>query len=327
MVELLEADDDSGAMLLERCLPGTTLRSQPESAQDGVIAAVLKRVWESTTETTRPFGFRHLSQMIDLWCRETIAQRCLWPDAGLVNEGLRVMKEFARPAPADVLLATDLHAGNVLRSQREPWLAIDPKPFVGDRSYDPVQHLINCETRHAVVRVSVDDVEGLGECKEICAWIRSGDPAHAAEVFAVENVAGNVPTKQTWLCFGDPRRNLREIGIRVMLGEKLVPAPRCAGAGIETKGLECVASLAKTWYGSRTTSTWSCRYVHHLAELSVSSADAYQLLFVFHMLPPCRLRGPGRRQTALPGRVGVVRLGSLCNKAKGRLWPPSGDLV
>ena len=68
------------------------------------------------------------------------------PDAGLVNEGLRVMKELARPAPTDVLLATDLHADNVLRAQREPWLAIDPKPFVGDRSYDPVQHLMNCET-------------------------------------------------------------------------------------------------------------------------------------------------------------------------------------
>jgi streptomycin 6-kinase len=85
--------------------------------------------------------------MIDFWCEETIAQRPLWPDAGLVTEGLRVMKELAQPAPADVLLATDLHAGNVLRAEREPWLAIDPKPFAGDRSYDPVQHLMNCETR------------------------------------------------------------------------------------------------------------------------------------------------------------------------------------
>jgi streptomycin 6-kinase len=147
MVRLLEADDDSGAMLLERCLPGTTLRSEPEPAQDVIIAGVLRRVWESSTETPGLFDFRPLSQMIDFWCEETIAQRRLWPDAGLVNEGLRVMKELARPAPTEVLLATDLHAGNVLRAQREPWLAIDPKPFVGDRSYDPVQHLMNCETR------------------------------------------------------------------------------------------------------------------------------------------------------------------------------------
>jgi streptomycin 6-kinase len=102
--------------------------------------------------------------MIDLWCQETIAQRRLWPDAGLVQEGLRLMKELARPAPADVLLATDLHAGNVLRSEREPWLAIDPKPFVGDRSYDPVQHVINCETRlHRNPAGLVERIAGLTE--------------------------------------------------------------------------------------------------------------------------------------------------------------------
>jgi len=46
-----------------------------------------------------------------------------------------------------VLLATDLHAGNVLASRREPWLMIDPKPFVGDPTYDALQHLLNCEER------------------------------------------------------------------------------------------------------------------------------------------------------------------------------------
>jgi streptomycin 6-kinase len=169
MVRLLEADDDSGAMLLERCLPGITLRSEPEPAQDVIIAGLLRRLWESTTERagldeTGLDDFRPLSQMIDFWYEETIAQKHLWPDTGLVNEGLRVLKELARPAPTDVLLATDLHAGNVLRAQREPWLAIDPKPFVGDRSYDPVQHLVNCETRlHSNPARLVDRIAGLTE--------------------------------------------------------------------------------------------------------------------------------------------------------------------
>lgn len=46
-----------------------------------------------------------------------------------------------------MLLATDLHAGNVLRSEREPWLVIDPKPFLGDPAYDATQHLFNCDAR------------------------------------------------------------------------------------------------------------------------------------------------------------------------------------
>jgi streptomycin 6-kinase len=81
-----------------------------------------------------------------------------------VNEALQVMKELARPAPTDVLLATDLHAANVLRSQGETWLAIDPKPFVGDRAYDPVQHLMNCELRlHRDPVGLTERVAGLAE--------------------------------------------------------------------------------------------------------------------------------------------------------------------
>jgi streptomycin 6-kinase len=46
-----------------------------------------------------------------------------------------------------VLLCTDLHAGNVLAARREPWLMIDPKPFIGDPAFDPIQHMLNCDAR------------------------------------------------------------------------------------------------------------------------------------------------------------------------------------
>jgi len=46
-----------------------------------------------------------------------------------------------------VLLCTDLHPDNVLASPREPWLMIDPKPYVGDPTYDPVQHMLNFPAR------------------------------------------------------------------------------------------------------------------------------------------------------------------------------------
>ena len=52
----------------------------------------------------------------------------------------------AEPAES-VLLCTDLHAGNVLRAAREPWLVIDPKPYFGDRTYDAMQHMLNCTER------------------------------------------------------------------------------------------------------------------------------------------------------------------------------------
>jgi streptomycin 6-kinase len=143
-VRLLEADDDLGAMLLERCEPGTTLRILPEPEQDLVIAGLLRRLWRPPVA---PHTFRPLSAMTAHWIAETEAQVEHWPDTGLVREGLRLFKELPHDAPAHVLLATDLHAGNVLRARREPWLVIDPKPFVGDPAYDATQHLLNSGAR------------------------------------------------------------------------------------------------------------------------------------------------------------------------------------
>jgi len=34
---------------------------------------------------------------------------------------------------------------HVLAAEREPWLMIDPKPYVGDRAFDALQHMLNCD--------------------------------------------------------------------------------------------------------------------------------------------------------------------------------------
>ncbi|MEA2521810.1 MAG: streptomycin 6-kinase [Actinomycetota bacterium] len=140
-VQLLEADDDLNAMLLERCEPGTSLRSLPEPEQDIIVAGLLQQLWRTPSD---PHPFRSLGEMTALWGQEAIADSAAWPDAGLVREGLRLFEELPRSAPTEVVLATDLHAGNILRAAREPWLVIDPKPFVGDPAYDATQHLFNC---------------------------------------------------------------------------------------------------------------------------------------------------------------------------------------
>jgi streptomycin 6-kinase len=143
-VRLLDADVELNAMLLERCEPGTTLRTLPEPEQDVVIAQLLRRLWRPPSV---PHPFRPLAEMTARWAAESLAQVEWWTDAGLVREGLRLLEELPRTAPTAVLLATDLHAGNVLRAQRMPWLVIDPKPFVGDPAYDATQHLFNCPER------------------------------------------------------------------------------------------------------------------------------------------------------------------------------------
>ena len=143
-VRLYEADSDLQALLLERCEPGSSLRDLPEEEADIVIAALLHGMWRTLPEK---HPFRPLSSMLSAWTEETRAAREKWTDPGLVQAGLCIFEELAGASPDDVLLATDLHAGNVLRARRAPWLVIDPKPFVGDRAYDATQHLFNCQAR------------------------------------------------------------------------------------------------------------------------------------------------------------------------------------
>ncbi|HMP43144.1 MAG TPA: aminoglycoside phosphotransferase family protein [Roseiflexaceae bacterium] len=151
---LFEADEARGALLIERCLPGTILRHRPEAEQDLVIAGLLRRLWRTPPA---PHPFRPLATMTAMWADETLQKEAIWPDTGLVRAGLDLFNELPRTAHHNVLLVTDLHAGNVLRATREPWLMIDPKPFVGDPAYDTTQHLLNCEQRmlndpHATIK-------------------------------------------------------------------------------------------------------------------------------------------------------------------------------
>lgn len=146
-----EAMGDTAALLLERCLPGHTLGSVlPEPEQDTIVAGLLRRLWDTPVPAGAPF--RPLQLMCDRWAESFERQvdadaRGL--DLGLARAGADALRELPAGAEWPVLLCTDLHAANVLAAEREPWLMIDPKPFVGDPAYDVVQHMLNCDERLA----------------------------------------------------------------------------------------------------------------------------------------------------------------------------------
>jgi streptomycin 6-kinase len=142
---------DTTALLLERCVPGEQLgKSLPEPEQDVVIAGLMRRLWAREPSDERPFG--SLARMCDQWAdwfELDFEADGRGLDPGLARAGMAALRELPRSADRSVLLCTDLHAGNVLSSRREPWLVIDPKPFIGDPAFEPVQHMLNCEERLA----------------------------------------------------------------------------------------------------------------------------------------------------------------------------------
>lgn len=163
-VLLHEVEDlgDTVVLLLERADPGTALSEVPEPVQDEVIAALLPRLWITPS---RPERFRPLSVMCQAWAEQFERARAAGQvtlDPGLAEAGIELFRSLPDTAERSVLLATDLHAGNVLAARREPWLAVDPKPYLGDPTYDVLQHLYNCEERLAADPVGlVERMAGL----------------------------------------------------------------------------------------------------------------------------------------------------------------------
>lgn len=139
--------EDTIVLVVERCRPGTALADEPEPRQDEVIAGLLPRLWVDPPTGHR---FRPLSQMCERWAEQFEAKQRAGRvilDAGLAAAGIDLFRTLPTTTDRHVLLATDLHAGNVLAAEREPWLVVDPKPYVGDPTYDVIQHLLNCPKR------------------------------------------------------------------------------------------------------------------------------------------------------------------------------------
>jgi len=149
-------DEDTAALLLERCDPGTTLATLDEPAQDKVVARLLRRLWAVPVPVADAGGdhsappFPTLVAMADLWIAgfdEAAAATPSGLDPGIVRAGLDLFRQLSRDTTTKTLLCTDLHAENILAAEREPWLVIDPKPHVGDPAYDVLQHMLNCRQR------------------------------------------------------------------------------------------------------------------------------------------------------------------------------------
>jgi streptomycin 6-kinase len=138
-VRLLRASEDGYSLLLERCLPGTHLGSLGEEEGNAVGAGILQRIWR---EPGPNVPFVRIAESADCWCQEFIEEApAAGYDAVLIERAVMLCRELAESEPRRVLLHGDFHPGNVLAAEREPWLAIDCEPLVGDPAFDLAEWL------------------------------------------------------------------------------------------------------------------------------------------------------------------------------------------
>jgi streptomycin 6-kinase len=136
-VALLARDDADRALLLERLEPGTPLWEIEDEGRATEIAADVLGALHREPPPEHPF--RALDAAASRWAESIPAD---WRANGraypgtLVELAVDACRALQSGEARSVVLHQDFHGGNVLRSRERGWLAIDPKPLVGDPAFD-----------------------------------------------------------------------------------------------------------------------------------------------------------------------------------------------
>ncbi len=138
-VTLLRADPRRRAMLLER------LHQERLTGVDDLEACEVVAGLYAQLHVPAPPRLRPLTSYVERWAAELAALPRSAPlPRRLVEQAVSLSRDFvADPRSTGTLVHGDLHYENVMAADREPWLAIDPKPTSGDPHYEPAPMLWN----------------------------------------------------------------------------------------------------------------------------------------------------------------------------------------
>ncbi len=132
-VLLHERDDRRFAMLLER----VHLQQLAQVAEGDEVVMVAGRI-SRRLAVPAPAGMPRLQERAEGWEARLSADAAELGHplaARVVAAAVATVRELGGCQP-DTMIHGDLHARNILRADREPWLAVDPKGLAGDRAYD-----------------------------------------------------------------------------------------------------------------------------------------------------------------------------------------------
>ena len=115
------------ALLLERALPGDDIAELPDDEATAIAVDVATRLWLPAGEP-----FRWVGDQVPRWIENNPGE--LTALARELYASLDVSREW--------LVHGDFHHHNILRKD-DRFVAIDPKPYLGDREYDVPSYLWN----------------------------------------------------------------------------------------------------------------------------------------------------------------------------------------
>ena len=129
--------EDEGLLLLERAVPGTSLKSYfPDREQESIEIAcnVMKKLHQANIPSAH--NFPHIKDWLTALDKD-------WniPD-GYLKKAIELRDQLLKTADPDVLIHGDLHHDNILQNG-DDWVVIDPKGVIGEPSYEVAAFIRN----------------------------------------------------------------------------------------------------------------------------------------------------------------------------------------
>jgi len=158
-VRLLAHDDAHFALLTERAIPGDPLTDLPVEEGNRVAASVLEQLWREPEPNHAGIGL--LATTVTEWNASFPRTRRHYPPE-LVAMAAELGSKLVDRQDSVVVVHGDFNPTNVLRTEADNWITIDPKPLIGDPAYDLAQFLAN----------RVDDASVAGQADEMTRQVQ-----------------------------------------------------------------------------------------------------------------------------------------------------------
>jgi len=194
MVRVLEVARDDRIVLMERVVPGETLWDAPIDTALEAVASVMSKLRGAPA---KGHPFPDVRSYHRAWPNHVRLYGGPGPiDADLFEIAERLFIELCDNAAEPVVLHGDLHYGNVLSSDREGWLAIDPKGVTGEPCYEVgdlfrnrVEELYESSDPVGAMRRRVEAVADLTgfDAERVRAW--SLAQAVLSEIWTADDIA------------------------------------------------------------------------------------------------------------------------------------------
>lgn len=143
-IKILEVDREHSVILLEQAVPGLPLSLiLDDDRVTRILASVMKKLWKPLPQNHSFISIKQWAQALFQYPARFKGKKNPPIPFELVEKAILFLDQLIPTSSPAVLTHADLHHDNVLSSNRDEWLSIDPKGIAAEPAYETAAMIRN----------------------------------------------------------------------------------------------------------------------------------------------------------------------------------------